>query len=285
MKVIDNIAGKTYLRTEYLGCPLCGKTHEPRAITTRFGQTAMVADCHECELGYQTPRPALEASIAYMDWRWSSEDAYVRDNVGKRTTAEKQVSLVREQIGEKQIRLLDFGAGSGTFVKAAVDAGYEAVGLEHSQGAIDRARDDYGVTIYKDIPSDEKFDVVTLWDVIEHLRDPVEVLRMIKAALNPGGIVIIETGNYDFWERKMLGDRWRLYLLDHHFYFTPTSLKQVISRAGFAATSLLRVGEKAPRFKIGRPLSSIRNLRIAAEAKQKSPDQYDVPLLYAVAKP
>ncbi|WP_421359973.1 class I SAM-dependent methyltransferase [Agrobacterium rosae] len=284
MTVIDEIAGRSFVRIEYVAFPLCGSKHDPRAITTRFGQVAMVANCEACDLGYQTPRPTLEASIAYMDWRWSSEDAYVRDNDGKRKTSAKQISIVRDQVGDKKVRVLDFGAGSGAFVKAAIDAGHDAVGIEHSQGAIDRALEDYGVTILKEVPAGETFDVVTMWDVIEHLRDPISVLTMVKNLLKPGGILIIETGNYEFWERHSLGDKWRLYLLDHHFYFTPKSLAETISRANFKETSLLRVSPKKPRLKIGRPISSWRNFKIATAAKRKYPDQYDIPLLYAVAR-
>jgi SAM-dependent methyltransferase len=284
MTVIDEIAGKLFVRTEYINCPLCNKKHPSRAIVTRFGKTAMVADCKECQLGYQTPRPTLEASIAYMDWRWSSEDSYVRDNGGKRQIADKQMSIVRNQVGDKSVRILDFGAGSGAFVSAAIKEGHEVVGVEHSQGAIDRARDDYGVHILKEIPKGETFDVVTMWDVIEHLRDPIAVLNMIRQLLRPDGILVIETGNYDFWERIVLGDRWRLYLFDHHFYFTPSSFRATLSKAGFSDFSLLRISPKKPRFKFRKPIASIQSFKIASQVKKRCPDQFDVPLLYAVAK-
>lgn len=246
----DVINGQTFPREAAIDCPLCGTRHHPRKIHARFGMTASVAYCEPCALGYQTPRPSEEASAAYMNSRWRSSDQYVTDNEAKRREAERQVDLV----GNADT-LLDFGSGSGIFVKACFDRGITAIGVEQSKSAIDRARQLYGIELIPELPEVE-VDMVTMWDVIEHLRDPVETLREIRSRLKPGGRVLIETGNYESWQRTFAGDKWGLYLLDHHFYFTPASLRRLTELAGFGSFRLLDAGHRKPS---ARPWAYERN--------------------------
>jgi SAM-dependent methyltransferase len=236
----DVIEGSSFPREQPIGCPLCGGENAPRLIQARFGMTASVAYCDPCDLGYQTPRPSEDGSAAYMNYRWRSSDHYVTDNDSKRAEARRQLRLIGEASS-----LIDFGAGSGAFVRTAIDRGIAATGVEQSRSAIDRARQFYDVELLPSLPQAE-VDLITMWDVIEHLRDPVETLRSIRARLKPGGRVIMETGNYESWQRTFAGDSWGLYLLDHQFYFTPASLRRLTELAGFRSFRLLDVGHLRP---------------------------------------
>jgi 2-polyprenyl-3-methyl-5-hydroxy-6-metoxy-1,4-benzoquinol methylase len=245
---VDVIDGIAFARTETVACPLCGSSHQSKVIATRFGMTAMVAECASCRIGYQTPRPSVEACIAYMDWRWNSQHAYVTDNPGKRLAAQKQLSLVTRE-RSKPGRLLDFGSGSGVFVRIALDAGWDAVGIEHSQSAIDRAKVFYDVNLKKEIPYGD-FDVITLWDVIEHLKNPIEILSMLRDRLAPGGVIFLTTGNYESWIRRAKGDKWDLYLFDHHYYFTPSSLAETLKLSKLHRPRLLETERRRPSIKL-----------------------------------
>lgn len=293
-KIVDTIDGQAFPRTEEVCCPLCGESHAPRRIVdARFSMQALVAYCDACRLGYQTPRPSEEASLAYMNWRWSSSDAYVGDRAMQLKRAAKQIDALEAQIGGATAHtrggdarlLIDFGAGAGAFVRAAIDRGWRATGVETSASARDRAREFYGVELLEAFP-EEPCDVVTLWDVVEHLRDPIGLLSMIRGHLAPKGAVVLETGNYENWRRTADGDAWSLYLLDHQYYFTPSSLAAVCDRAGYARFELLDCSHKAPRMGLkamlkhpGRVRHQKRHWR---EAMARWPEHGDINVMLGV---
>jgi SAM-dependent methyltransferase len=286
VSIIDHIDGKAFVRTETVPCLLCARSHASRVIRARFGMTAMVAECVDCRLAYQTPRPSQEACIAYMNWRWSSAGGYVTDNPHKRDVARRHTAIVSARHPSRG-HLLDFGAGSGTFVKAALDAGWQAAGVEHSPVAVQKASDDYGVNLSMDVP-DGWFDVITLWDVIEHLKDPLPLLTRLNGCLKPGGTLIVETGNYESWMRIAQGDQWGLYLLDHHYYFSPASLEETLHRAGFVDFQLLPAKSVRPRWRglLRRPLKAVRSWRIWKEARRTWPDHAGMhEMIAAVRRP
>jgi SAM-dependent methyltransferase len=272
----DEIAGRSFVRTETVNCPLCGDAHQAREISARFGMKAMVAECPKCRLAYQSPRPSEEACIAYMDWRWASNDGYVSDTQEKREVAAFKMQLVKQACGDRG-DLLDFGAGSGVFVRAAIDGGWLATGVEHSTSAITRAKHFYNVDLLREIP-DKTFDVITLWDVIEHLKEPIELLSILRTRLRPGGSIFVETGNYESWMRVAKGDKWGLYLLDHHYYFSPTSLKATLDKAGFSEFSLMSSGRKKPS------LFHYRDWLVWRRARQVWPEHAELHTMVALAK-
>ncbi len=203
----------------------------------------MIAECPECRIAYQTPRPALEASLAYMEMRWRSHDDYVANSSQQRARAQKQLALVNGIVARGS-RLLDFGAGTGAFVRVACESGWETVGVERSQVAVERARQENGVELHSELPTSEAtLDVITLWDVIEHLRDPIRVVESLRAHLRPGGWMIFETGNWESWNRLAAADAWALYLFDHQYYFSPDSLEKVLDLAGLTNFKLLPAGQ------------------------------------------
>lgn len=282
----DNIDGKKFLRTQLVVCPICSQDREPREIQARFGLKAMVAECEDCRIAFQTPRPSIEASIAYMNMRWNSEDTYVANVESQVKRATAQLSYV-SQNHKGSLNLVDFGAGAGSFVKAAIDNGWEAYGIEHSDSAIARAKDFYGVNLYKEFQG-EKVDVVTMWDVIEHLQDPQDTLEMVAKTLKEDGLLVVETGNYEHWRRLVERDSWGLYLFDHHYYFTPESLKKVLLRSGFENVRLLDVDHRAPvitlRKCIGHPISTAVSWFEYKRAMAKWPSHGDIYNMVLVAQ-
>ncbi len=240
----DVICGKEYYRTETVNCPLCGQKHNSHQIGVQFGMKVMVAECPTCRLAYQTPRPTVEACQAYMDMRWSSGDSYVRDSKEQKNRAKKQMQYVK-QITSKVGRLLDFGAGIGTFVQTAMTEGWQAIGVERSSLAISRAKKENKVELYQEV-RDTNYDVITLWDVVEHLQYPQEIFTKLRGLLRPGGYLIVETVNWESWLRLALGDEWNLYLFDHHFYFSPSSLKEMLARCGLHNFTLLNTEPTPP---------------------------------------
>lgn len=282
--LVDIIEQRAFAREAPIPCPLCGQWRPGRILQARFDMIASVAECEDCRLAYQSPRPSDEASQAYMNMRWSSGDSYVADAGRKRRQAVRKARLVRG-VAPHARALLDFGAGSGAFVAAARQAGFEAEGVERSESARARAKAFYDVDLLETPPEGGLHEVVTLWDVIEHLRDPVGLLAWLRGRMAPGGLIVLETGNYENWKRLARGDRWGLYLLDHHFYFTPASLEAVTAAAGFGDFRLLDRGHR--QVEPPGPSSTRRDRRDHAaylEAMRRWPGHGDINVMIATAR-
>lgn len=137
-------------------------------------------------------------------------------------------------------RFLDVGAAYGLLVQAASDAGFDAVGLEPVRGCVDWATSELGVKMLAGTVEDvdiapESFDVVTLMDVIEHVVDPGLALRRIRRWLRPGGLVVIETGDFEALLARVCGPRWYYYDPPQHLtYFSRRSLENLLVASGFA---------------------------------------------------
>ena len=145
-----------------------------------------------------------------------------------------------EMLMGRRGRLLDYGCAVGACVKAARDAGWDAVGYERSTWAAEYGRKMLGVDIVIGATSDEtifprqSFDVVTLWDVIEHVDRPREVLAFAARVLKPGGLIAMNTVNASSLGARMAGARWRHLAPPYHLqYFTRASLRRLIADAGF----------------------------------------------------
>lgn len=286
--MVDDIDGESYARLERPRCPLCDGHHEPRRIAAHFGMTAMVAECRRCRIAYQTPRPTLEASIAYMNMRWKATDAYVADAPRQLAKAERQFELVAPLVGTRGA-VLDFGAGIGTFVRAARAHGWQADGVEHSRSARERAALEHRVDLAADVAElDGEWDLITLWDVIEHLREPRTVVEALGDLLRPGGWMVFETGNWESWNRLASGDNWGLYLFDHQYYFSLASLRAEVSRAGLSNCQLLDGSRRRPPRRPGPNASAKDRARWVAYERGTAlwPDLADIDIMVAaVQKP
>jgi 2-polyprenyl-3-methyl-5-hydroxy-6-metoxy-1,4-benzoquinol methylase len=135
-------------------------------------------------------------------------------------------------------RFLDVGCGGGFLVEAARDLGWQAEGTEVSRAAADFGRG-RGVTIHVGVLSDARlpagaFDAVTMMEVIEHVPDPVALLRECADLLRPGGALLLTTPNWASLSRRVLGARWSPVGRDHVVYFTPRHLRRALAAAGLA---------------------------------------------------
>jgi SAM-dependent methyltransferase len=200
-----------------------------------------------------------------MNGRWAGRDAadkYVADYEWKLAAARHRVRWL-QSLQAPNREVLDIGAGNGAFCAAAAESRYECTGTELSQEAILAAKEHYGVDLVQGeveiLPPDPRFGMATMWDVIEHLRDPLRVLAHAHQRLLPDGILVVETGNYESAARLISGDAWGLYLYDHMYYFSPHSLEALLKRAGFQQCQL-HVLPAEPGEEIREPVSPLGRL-------------------------
>ena len=136
--------------------------------------------------------------------------------------------------------MLDIGCATGDFLSIAQE-NYTVEGLELSQWSAEIAKK-RGFKIHtctiKELPSDAKFDIVSLWGVIEHFESPKTEVEKIYSILNPGGYVCIWTGDIDSWLARLLGKNWWYIQGQHIQFFSKKSLNRLFSDIGFKTIAI-----------------------------------------------
>jgi 2-polyprenyl-3-methyl-5-hydroxy-6-metoxy-1,4-benzoquinol methylase len=148
--------------------------------------------------------------------------------------------IARNTVSEREPsapRLLDLGCGTGVFLDEARSAGFDVEGVEVSAYAADQARA-RGLVVHGapldtiDFASAD-FDVVTLWDVIEHVPDPMATLEQAAAALRRGGVLALSTGDVTSLCARLSGAHWHLFTLPEHLcFFSPRALRSMLRACG-----------------------------------------------------
>lgn len=234
-------------------CQLCGG--DQRAVRFQEG-VHRVVECRGCRLVYVTPRLQGEALRAVYDgnyWKSSSprERGYA-DYVGESAiylkTFRRRMAVVRPHLPARA-RILDVGCAAGYFLRVAASEGHDVHGVEVSasigaeaQRAIGADRVHVG-SLEEAIKAKgfapASFDLVTLWDVIEHVPDPQSLLRTIYPLISPRGTLLVETQNVDSSWARLLGRRWQHFKHDEHLYhFAPNTVRRLLADCGFQVMSL-----------------------------------------------
>ena len=226
-------------------CLFCGLSDEQ--LLFREGPFRVVR-CRRCGLTYVTPRlPAERLHQMYQEEYWSSGRA--KDFGYTQYLAEAPLYLRTYALRSRLIterrpspgRVLDVGCAAGFFLRVMADLGWQTTGLEISGAMCAYARDTLRLPDVRrgdllSVPLEPgAFDVVTLWDVIEHLEDPPAHLRAARHLLAPDGILVIETQNVASSFARLLGRRWQHYKhAEHLYHFDPRTLERLLTEAGFA---------------------------------------------------
>jgi 2-polyprenyl-3-methyl-5-hydroxy-6-metoxy-1,4-benzoquinol methylase len=133
--------------------------------------------------------------------------------------------------------LLDVGAYCGYFLDVARERGFRAEGIELSRWAVEQARR-LGVTVHRETLGERaatgaRYDVVTLWDVIEHVADPRTELEAAFRLLNPGGALYVATIDAGSPVARLLGRRWPWLMDMHLYYFNRETIAVLLDQVGF----------------------------------------------------
>jgi 2-polyprenyl-3-methyl-5-hydroxy-6-metoxy-1,4-benzoquinol methylase len=211
-----------------------------------------VVQCRTCALVFVNPRPDPQLIVAgYSD---AEDRTFVEQNGDRIRTFRRTIGRVLRGMGKNSgagMRLLDVGCAGGAFLVAAREAGFEVAGVEPSRWMADFGRKSYGLDIIDGILRPETFapgtfDVVTLWDVIEHVPDPHELLGLIHRLLKPEGWLVVNYPDIGSLAARTLGRRWPFWLSVHLLYYTRPTMRQQLMRAGFAPKSFAAFWQTLP---------------------------------------
>lgn len=191
------------------------------------------------------PREWTEASdLSLLDkcWELPLIQRAEAEETGKRANAHAFLNLIESRYPHRG-RLLDIGTFCGFFLAAARSRGWSVVGLEPLVGPSIYARGRFGVdvvtdTLRWDTFSRESFDVITSFQVFEHLPYPDEALSIAYGLLKPGGLFVLEVPNIDHWSVRLLGKRHRHFVQDHLNFFSRATLAKFLSGKGFEDVSV-----------------------------------------------
>ena len=240
-------------------CCMCGsaKQRELFKKKEKFGITKeffTVVSCADCGFFYVSPRP-LEAEIALFypetySWKESTGESSLLsraingiEKLYRFHLLKYEVSKVKRFTKIREGRILDVGCGSGDRLLVFRNQGYDAYGVEISSAAL-YAKEKLNLKVFKgDVSSagfqDNFFDIITLYNVLEHLHDPRRLLREAKRILKDKGFLVIEVPNTASLQFNIFKKRWAAFDVPRDLsYFSPKHLENLLAQEGFRVENI-----------------------------------------------
>ena len=265
MEVLENLKTIAWapekITLESLPCPICGgrdiammrrarNLHLEPALFTNKGykpypmhaDETSIARCHDCGLVQTNPRRkstdliglnnALHLVKDYKDGKVDSGEILTGE--GDRALREDRIARVMKF--KRSGKWLDVGCGAGRDLDLAVEKGFEGYGVELS----DVKKDFYKnkkftvhVGSFENTPfPPNSFDVISMWDVLEHVEEPNHVLAKVGALLKPEGLFVAKVPNHASLYRRLHGVWWDMYHPLHLYYFTRDTMGKLLSKHG-----------------------------------------------------
>jgi 2-polyprenyl-3-methyl-5-hydroxy-6-metoxy-1,4-benzoquinol methylase len=201
-------------------------------------------ECRDCEAGWQWPLARTEQqSVVEFKNSYSNQDQGSYFDPTKRDSVARCQSEFLETKIAKPGRLLDVGCGDGNFARLMAVSGWDVVGLDPATlGTVTEQKSNGYLRILpcsiSDLNKGDLFDVVTLWDVVEHVENPGQLISEAVSHVAPGGCLVVETGNFQSAGRVESKGTWWNYQIDHRWYLAPPQLRVLMAAAGLEEIEL-----------------------------------------------
>jgi SAM-dependent methyltransferase len=226
-------------------CPVCGQSgaHAWLRAPDRFHgrqEKYTLMRCPDCSLVWLShPPEPNEMHVHYTD-AYDRLISAAGEGSPRRWRARNATLVLHKQSGA----LLDLGCSSGSFLQSLCGKSWDLYGIEMSAESAKKAKAKSGANVFvgdildAEFPP-EYFDVITCFDVFEHLYEPRRIMAKVVEWLKPGGIFYILVPNVDSAEARVFGSYWHgLELPRHLFHYSPASLKFLAESAGLREVSL-----------------------------------------------
>jgi 2-polyprenyl-3-methyl-5-hydroxy-6-metoxy-1,4-benzoquinol methylase len=232
-------------------CPLCQSpqislfikgTVAPEKISaadfkitdSHYGSRWTFFSCRVCGFVFANPAPA-QGAIAQF-YAALADEEYSQEDEGRGRNFSTILRRLNPYAPPGSL-LLDVGAASGIFLNLARNAGYRVAGIEPSAALVADAERLYGLKLFcgtvEQFTASEKFGVITLLDVLEHVTDPGAFLTVLNGFLAPGGMLVIVTPDIASLAARIMGGRWWHYRIAHLNFFNRHSLGWLLEKNGF----------------------------------------------------
>jgi 2-polyprenyl-3-methyl-5-hydroxy-6-metoxy-1,4-benzoquinol methylase len=248
-------------------CPLCNSSKfrilyrstltksdfDPKVIQANLKNTlddyrkhGQIVKCTECNLVYTNPMEDTKSLL--RGYKEVVDTEYLKTETYRKYLSSHHLAVVRKF--KKKGDILDIGCFAGFFLELAKQKKWKTFGIEPSKWASTIARKRGIKIIGQDITTakikKESFDAVTMWDVIEHLPNPQEVIKIIHKILKKDGIVAFGTPNIESLLAKTLRERYPYLIRMHILLYSPKTLKKLFEENGFKVIHVSSYGRTYP---------------------------------------
>ncbi len=252
-----------------INCRICGSPNK-KLLFKKYGFD--IVKCGNCNLVYSDFCPTRKFLKDYYTRNYFiggnkklGYDDYAKEEQSLRLTARKRIELLKLKSGGT---VLDVGCAYGFFLSEMPES-WNKYGLEISKFACTKAIDNNpdadirNEIITPAIFANKKFDLITLWDVVEHLDNPKEVISIAYNKLKKGGKIVISTGDVDSLFSKIQRSNWHLYTPPQHLsFFSPTTIRKLLRSTGFRKVSVSHPSAYYPISYIVHKLSNLYNINL-----------------------
>jgi len=196
--------------------------------------------CRRCGLQYISPR--LRSDLILASYSEGEDPVYVSQMDARERTFVASLARI-ERLTDGPGTLLDIGTAAGGFLVAATRRGWTAEGCEPNRWLAAWGSQRYGVcirpgSVFEQSYGPGQFDVVTLWDVIEHTTNPRATIEHCRTLLKPGGLLIVNYPDIGSWIARGLGRRWLFLTSVHLHYFDRSTITRLLTSAGFEVAAV-----------------------------------------------
>ncbi len=227
-------------------CPVCNSNNFEDFLIckdyTQSNEDFKIVSCTRCNLKFTNPRPDIKEIEKY----YQSENYISHSNTNKGfinklyqlvrgLTLKKKLGLINLlNKDSKTKKILDIGCGTGMFLKVCSENNWETYGSEPDQktrnAAIGNSKSEIKLNIFEEYSS-QKFDIITMWHVMEHIHDLNKNLERIKELMNTHSYLIIAVPNCDSFDAKIYKEYWAAYDVPRHLsHFNIKSLTSLITK-------------------------------------------------------
>lgn len=201
-----------------------------------------IVRCRRCALAFSSPR--MKPEYIWQGYSDAEDNRYATQGKDRLATFSRAVNKIESYVGHKGT-MLDVGCAAGFFLKVAKDAGWDVQGIEPNKGLAAWGSTTYGVPIrtinfLEASLSKDYYDVVTFWDVLEHVTDPKAYLKEAFRVLKPGGYLIINFPDFGCPLARLAGKKWWFLSPVHIYYFTRQTLGKFLTNERFTIEKMER---------------------------------------------
>ena len=237
-----------------ISCPICfapttaraysgnrQKSDNWKATMKASGSDSRGRDIYSCKnCGVYFCHPMPDESDLLESYNSGEDENFVSQNIFRYKTFKSNFGkfLKNTHLPLSDVHVTDIGAASGIFLKMIEDSGGLATGFEANSWLVNYGKTNYKVNLHEGsvrnfTASSTLLEIVTLWDVLEHLAKPREDLLYLASHLKPKSIILVSLPSTDSKTFKLLRWRWPMHLDVHIFYYNKKSLNTLFNTCGF----------------------------------------------------